>query len=593
MREKKNSDITIMRKLLSQARPYWFQIIAIFLLGLLAAPLALLMPVSLKIAVDSVIGSDPLPGFLQLFIPGSISDSKYSLLILVVCMQVLVVLFLQSQSVGISLLQTYTGERLTLGFRERLFSHVQRLSFMFHDSRGTADSIYRIQYDTPSIQYITIYGAIPLISAGITFLSMIYVTARINLQLALVALAVSPFLFFLTHSYKVRMRSRYQTVKQMESHSLNIVQEVLTTFRIVKAFGREEREQERFISHSDKTLRARIRLSFAEGVFGLSVNMITAVGAATVLFIGIRNVQAGILTLGELLMIIAYMSMLYGPLKTISQKAALLQSSFASAQRVFDLIDEIPDVVEQPNAQSLKRAAGNIELRNVSFTYDGKNNVLHDVSFHVEPGTRVGIAGRTGAGKTTLVSLLTRFYDPSSGQILLDGVDIRNYKLDDLRNQFSIVLQESVLFSTTIGENIAYGRLGASKEEIMEAAKAANVHDFITNLSDGYDTLVGERGMRLSGGERQRIALARAFLRNAPILVLDEPTSSVDTATEAEIMEAMERLMKGRTVFMIAHRLSTLKNCNVLLMIEKGKLVKETFDVASTLEEGVVAGKPV
>jgi ATP-binding cassette subfamily B protein len=504
-------------------------------------------------------------------------------------MQVLVVLFIQSQSTGIYLLQTYTGERLTLGFRDRLFSHVQRLSFMFHDSRGTADSIYRIQYDTPSIQHITIYGMIPLISASITFFSMIYVTARINLQLALVALSVSPFLFFITHSYKVRMRSRYQTVKQMESHSLNIVQEVLTAFRIVKAFGREEREQERFISHSDNTLRARIRLSFAEGVFGLSVNMITAVGAATVLFIGIRNVQAGILTLGELLMIIAYMSMLYGPLKTISQKAALLQSSFASAQRVFDLIDEIPDVVEQPNAQSLKRAAGNIELRNVSFTYDGKNNVLRNVSFHVEPGTRVGIAGRTGAGKTTLMSLLTRFYDPSSGQILLDGVDIRNYKLDDLRNQFSIVLQESVLFSTTIEENISYGSLEAGREAIVEAAKAANVHDVITNLSDGYDTLVGERGMRLSGGERQRIALARAFLRDAPILILDEPTSSVDTATEAVIMEAMERLMEGRTVFMIAHRLSTLENCNVQLMIEDGSLIKETSEVTATIKNGLVA----
>jgi ATP-binding cassette subfamily B protein len=590
MTEKKYSDITIIRKLLTQARPYWFHIIGIFMIGLLAAPLALLMPVSLKIAVDSVIGSDPLPGFLQLIIPGSIAGSKYSLLILAVCMQVLVVLLIQLQSFGISLLQTYTGERLTLGFRERLFSHAQRLSFMFHDSRGTADSIYRIQYDAPSIQQITIYGVIPLISAGITFFSMIYVTARINLQLALVALAVSPFLFFITHSYKVRMGSRYRNVKQMESHGLNIVQEVLTSFRIVKAFGREEREQERFISHFDKTLRARIWLSFAEGIFGLSVNLITAVGTAVVLFIGIMNVQAGNLTLGELLMIIAYMSMLYGPLKTISRKVALLQSSFASAQRAFELIDEIPDVVEKPDAQSLKHATGTIELCNVSFTYDGKDNVLHDISFHVEPGTRVGIAGRTGAGKTTLVSLLTRFYDPSSGQILLDGVDLRNYKLADMRNQFSIVLQESVLFSTTIGENIAYGRLGASKEEIMEAAKAANVHDFIINLSDGYDTVVGERGMRLSGGERQRIALARAFLRNAPILVLDEPTSSVDKATEAEIMEAMERLMKGRTVFMIAHRLSTLENCSVLLKLEDGRLVKEISDVINTIKGSLVTG---
>ncbi len=584
MTEKKYSDFTIIRRLLTQARPYWFHIICIFLLGLLAAPLALLMPIPLKIAVDSVIGSDPLPRFLQLIISDSIVGSKYSLLILAVCMQILVVLLIQLQSVGIGTLQTLTGEGLTLGFRGRLFKHVQRLSFMFHDSRGTADSIYRIQYDAPSIQYIIIYGLIPFVSAGGTFVSMLYVTARINIQLALVALTVSPLLFVVSHVFKVRMRSRYRTVKRMESHTLNIVQEVLTAFRIVKAFGREEEEQERFINHSDKTLRSRIWLSFVEGIFGFSINMITALGTAAVLFIGIMSVQAGTLTLGELLMIITYMSMLYGPLKTISRQIASLQSRLESAQRAFELIDEIPDVIEKPDAQSLNNAKGNIDLHNVTFTYDGKNNVLNNISFIVEPGTRVGIAGRTGAGKTTLVSLLTRFYDPSSGKILLDGVDIRDYKLADLRNQFSIVLQESVLFSATITENIAYGLLGAGKEEIVEAARAANAHDFIVNLPEGYDTRVGERGMRLSGGERQRIALARAFLRDSPILILDEPTSSVDTTTETEIMAAMERLKVGRTVFMIAHRLSTLKNCNVLLTIEKGKLIEKTSDVAIAIK---------
>ncbi len=587
MTENKYSDIAIIQRLLTLARPYWLHIVGIFLLGLLAAPLALLMPVPLKIAVDSVIGSDPLPCVLQLIIPDSIVDSKYTLLILAVCMQVMVVLLIQSNSIITSVVKTYIGERLTLNFRGTLFSYVQRLSFMFHDKRGTADSIYRIQYDAPSIQNIIIDGLISFVSSGIIFISMIYVTVRINLQLALVALAVSPFLFALIQGYKLRMRDRYRTVKKMESQLLGIIQEVLTSFRVVKAFGREEIEQERFTSHANKTLRARIWLSFAEGMLGFSVNMITALGTAVVLFIGIRKVQVGTLTLGELLMVIAYMSMLYGPLKTISTQIAGLQSRLASAQRAFELMDETADVVEKPNAQSLNNAKGNIVLRNVSFSYDGKNNVLNNMSFNVEPGTHVGIAGRTGAGKTTLISLLTRFYDTGSGQILLDGVDLRDYKIADLRNQFSIVQQESVLFSTTIGENIAYGRLGASSDEIVNAAKAANAHDFITKLPDGYDTLVGERGMRLSGGERQRVALARAFLRNSPILILDEPTSSVDTATETEIMEAMERLKEDRTVFMIAHRITTMKSCDMLVTLENGSVIDLSTNVASAISNNL------
>ena len=518
-----------------------------------------------------------------MWFPGSIVDSKYSLLIFTVCMQVLVILLVQLQSAGILLLQTYTGERLTLGFRERLFSYVQRLSFMFHDKRGTADSIYRIQYDAPSIQHIIIYGLIPFVSACVTFVSMIYVATRISMQLALIALAVSPFLFVIVQGFKVRMRPRYSNVKKMESHTLSIVQEVLTSFRIVKAFGREEVEQERFTLHSNKTLRARIRITLAEGVLGFSVNMITTIGTAIVMFIGIQKVLAGFLTLGELLMIIAYMSMLYGPLKTISMQIASLQSKLASAQRAFDLMDETPDVVEKPHALPLNNAKGNIELRNVTFAYDGKNNVINDVSLNIDSGKRVGIVGRTGAGKTTLVSLLTRFYDPGSGQILLDGVDISDYKLHDLRNQFSVVLQEPVLFSASICENIEYGRLDAGMDKIVAAAKEANAHDFISKLPDGYDTLVGERGMRLSGGERQRITLARAFLRDAPILILDEPTSSVDTATEAEIMGTMEKLKKGRTVFMIAHRMSTLKNCDVLLKLEDGRVTMEASEVINNL----------
>jgi len=581
MGAERHSDIKIVRRLFSQARPYWAHVAGIFLFGLLATPLALLLPVPLKIAVDSVIGSDPLPAFLAFLTPGSIAKSKLALLVLAVCMQVLVVLFIHVQSLGSYVLQTYTGECMTLSFRESLFRQVQRLSFSFHDARGTADSIYRIQHDAPSIQYIIINGMLPIFSAGITFLSMIYVTARINLQLSLVALAVSPFLFFLSRAYSVRVRDRYRNIKEMQSHTLNIVQEVMTAFRVVIAFGREESERERFSRHSGETIRAWVWLSFIEGSYGLVINMSIALGTATVLFIGIRNVQAGFLTLGELLMVLAYLAQLYGPLRLVSDKISKLQNSLASAQRSFELLDEIPDVVELPHAQPLTRARGDVEFRDVSFAYDKENPILCDLSFRIPSGTRVGIAGKTGAGKTTLVSLLTRFYDCDSGAILLDGVDIRRFRLTDLRNQFAIVLQDPVLFSTSIAENISYARPVAGKKEIVEAAKAANAHEFITNLPNGYETLVGERGMRLSGGERQRIALARAFLKDAPILILDEPTSSVDTETEAVILEAMDRLMEDRTTFTIAHRLNTLRNCDIILVIEDGKSFTEISDLAN------------
>jgi ATP-binding cassette subfamily B protein len=272
-----------------------------------------------------------------------------------------------------------------------------------------------------------------------------------------------------------------------------------------------------------------------------------------------------------LLMVMAYLGQLYGPMETLSKKAADLQGSLVSAERALTLLDEASEVEERPDARPLGRATGAVAFEQVSFAYPDNPAVLHNLTFRVPPGARVGIEGKTGAGKTTLMSLLIRFYDPTSGRILLDGVDLREYRLADLRAQFAFVLQEPVLFSTTVAENIAYARPGASQEEVVAAAKAANAHDFITSLPDGYETRVGERGMRLSGGERQRISLARAFLKDAPILILDEPTSSVDVKTEGLILEALRRLMQGRTTFMIAHRLSTLADCDVRVRIEAGR----------------------
>jgi ATP-binding cassette subfamily B protein len=496
----------------------------------------------------------------------------------------------QIQELGSTLLSTYTGERLVLSLRAQLFGHIQRLSLSYHDSIGTSDSTYRIQYDSLAIRYIAIDGVVPFIAAMIALVSMLYVTFRLDWQLALVALTVSPILFILVRIYRLRLRRQARQVKKLESATLSVVQEVLAAVRVVKAFGQEEREQERFIHRANQGLRARIRVSLAEGALGLLLGLTMAIGTAAVLFIGVRNVQAGLLTLGQLLLVMAYLGQLYRPLKTISRKVASLQSHLASAERALSILDEAPDVPEGTDARRVVRAEGHVTLEDVSFAYDGGQPVLNHISFEVPPGTRVGVAGPTGAGKTTLINLLTRFYDPSVGRILLDGVDLRDCKVADLRNQFAIVLQEPLLFSTSICENIAYARPAASHDEIVRAAQAANAHDFIASLPDGYETTVGERGMRLSGGERQRIALARAFLKDAPILILDEPTSSVDIGTETGIMEAMERLMHGRTSFTIAHRLSTLENCDLLLVLDHGQLVDATTDVSEAIEQTLEFG---
>ena len=573
------TDTRLFSRLLRQAKPYWPHIAGVFLLGLLATPLMLLAPLPLKIAVDSVVGSSPLPGFMEPVTPDWLSGSTIRLLSLAAGLQVMVVLFSQLHELCGHVLRARAGEGMMLEFRSALFRHVQRLSLLFHDTRGTADSLYRIQYDAPAIRDITVNSIISLLSAAVMLVATLVVITRLDWQLALVALVVCPFLFVFARTYNLRMRPRYREVRDMESSALQVVQEVLSAFRVVKAFGREDREQDRFVAQSLVGVRARIRLSLAEGTFGLLVNMTTAIGTTAVLFIGIRNVQAGVLSLGELLMVLAYLTQLYNPLRTISRQVANLQSSLASAERAFQLLDEIPDVTDRPSARSLKRAAGELRFSGVTFAYGENTPVLQDVSFCIAPGTRLGIVGRTGAGKSTLVSLASRFYDPSDGEILLDGVNLRDYKLADLRNQMAIVLQDPVLFSTSIAENIGYGRPGAEFSQIVEAAQAANVHEFIAGLPDGYDTAVGERGMMLSGGERQRIALARAFLKDAPILILDEPTSSVDMTTEAGIMDAMERLMVGRTTLMIAHRISTLDICDARIELEHGRIISTSGNV--------------
>ena len=579
------SDFRLYKRLLLQARPYRLHIAGIMVLNLVLITLTLLTPLPLKIAVDGAIGSQPLPRFLDIVTRDVFSHSPTSVLLLAICLLVIITLLLYLRGFGSSLLETYTGEKLVLSFRAELFRYVQRLSLSYHDKTGTSDSTYRIQYDAPSIQWVAVQGIIPFITSLFSLVGMIYVTALIDLQLATVALAVSPVLFLITQVFRHRIRREWSSIKKVETRVLSVVQEVMSALRIVKAFGQEDREEDRFLRHSHDSVKGQMRIAFIRGEFDVLIGLTIALGTAAALFIGVRHVQAGVLTLGNLLMVMAYLAQLYGPLQTISRKVGDLQASLASAERAFRLLDETQDVVEKNNARTLSRAAGGIAFKDMSFAYPDRPPVLRNISYDVSPGTRVGIVGATGAGKTTLISLLTRFYDPTEGSIQLDGTDLRDYKLKDLRAQFAIVLQEPVLFSTTIAENIAYGRPDAGPEDIVEAAKLAGAHDFITALPDGYETQVGERGMTLSGGERQRIALARAFLKDAPILILDEPTSSVDIKTEAVIIEALERLMHERTTFIISHRLSTLANCDVLLLIEDGCLAAVYSDVEAALKE--------
>ncbi len=581
----KYTDLTLYRRLLKRTKPYWFHILGIFLFGLLATPLSLLTPVPLALVVDGIIGSKPPPGILNSLLPPSAIESDIYMLAVASVLVVLIALLSQLQSLGSSLLSAYIGEKLVLSFRTQLFDHTQRLSLSYHDAIGTSDSTYRIQYDSKVIRYIAIDGIIPFITSSITLVSMLYIIFRLDVQLALVALAVSPILFIIVRIYRLRLRSQSRQLKKFESSTLSVIQEVLSALRVVKAFGQEDREQERFVRRSSESMQARIRLSLAENGLGLLLGLTTAIGTATVLFIGVRNVQTGMLTLGELLLVLSYLGQLYSPLKTISRKVASLQSHLASAERAFSILDKMPDVIERTNPIPISRAKGAITFDEVSFAYDDGVPILQNISVEIPAGTKVGITGVTGAGKTTLLSLLTRFYDPTAGRILLDGIDLRDYRLADLRNQFAIVLQEPVLFSSSIAENIAYALPDSSEDDIINAAQAANAHEFIILLPDSYETQVGERGMLLSGGERQRISLARAFLKDAPILILDEPTSSVDLYTETKIMEAMERLTEGCTSFKITHRLGTLENCDLLLVIEDGHLVDVTSDISGAIQD--------
>jgi ATP-binding cassette, subfamily B, bacterial len=585
-RTKQLTNPSLIRHVLQQSRPCWPHLAGISLLCLLSTPVMLLAPLPLKIAVDSVLGTHALPHWLQglpwpaRWLAGSNGG-------LVICATLLVAIALLSslQSLASWLLSTYTGEKLVHHFRGQLLFHAQRLSLSVHDRRCANDIAYRIQYDAPAIQNLFLQGIVPILSSAFSFVAMLVVTTRISWRIASIAAILSPVLYVLARNSSRKVRKRYDEVRELDSSAMLVLHEALSCLRAVKAFGQEAYEDELFRRKSRQRMTEQVRLASTQAGFHVLIGFCVALAAAVALVMGVTEVRQQTMTVGEFLLVMAYMAQLYEPLRTMSTKIPELQSTMASLHRAFALLEETPELEDTPAIAVPLRTRGEVEFRNVSFQYTaGGRSVLNDISFHVRPGMRVGLVGPSGSGKSTLVNLLTRFYDPSDGAILIDRTDLRAYNLAELRQQFSIVLQEPMLFSTTVAGNIAYADPQASRAEVVRASKLANAHEFIERLPQGYDTPMGDGAAGLSGGERQRLAIARAFLKDTPMLILDEPTSAVDMRSEQLIMDSLNTLMAGRTTFMIAHRLSTLERCDAVLVLQNGCLqtITNTVDDART-----------
>ena len=557
---------------LQYLRPYWrgavFSVILIFI----AAGASLLAPWPMQVLVDHVLAKQPLPSWLG-WLPGWIAAD--SMVLIATVAGSFLLLHVLGDLIGIA--ESYVNTNLELGmardFRGDLFLHAQRLSLSFHDHRRSGMLIYAINSQADSVAGVVM--VVPgLTQSVLTLIGMFWVTFTMDKTLALLALSVVPFLYYSVGFYVNHIQKRLMEVKMMEGDTLSIIHEAMSMLRVIVAFGREKHEHTRFQKQSGEAMDARVKLTVKQTLFGLAVGFITAVGTALVLGCGAHSALQGKMTIGQLLVVLAYIAAIYKPLETISTTVGGLQDRFAELRIAFGLLDTKPEIQDAPNAKPLTNARGEVTFEGVSFSYTGREGTLRDISFTARAGEVVALVGPTGAGKTTLISLIPRFYDPAAGRVLLDGQDIRSLTLDSVRAQVSIVLQEPLLFSGSISENIRYGRLDATRDEIIAAAQNANAHDFISRLPKGYDTEIGERGAQLSGGERQRIAVARAFLKDAPILILDEPTSSIDSKTEAVILDALDKLMLGRTTFIVAHRLSTIRNAEKILVIERGALVE-------------------
>jgi ATP-binding cassette, subfamily B, bacterial len=533
----------------------------------------LLRPWPLAIVFDHILGERPLPWYLSPF-QGLFQDGKMLPLLAIVIAIVLIAVF-----TGIfAYLQVYItsriGSELVYTLRRRLFAHLQRLSLTFHNRSKSGEHLTKVVSDTNTLRDIFTELALNTTSQSLTFVGMFGIMFFLNWQLALVVMATIPLLAGVI-VYRFRAaKSSSRRQRKKEEEIANRVTEVLSTVPLVQAFSREEHEEERFEVESGEYLRESIRNARIEAVATRSITIISAFGTAGVVLVGALQVLAGVISPGDLLVFAAYMQSMFKPLRSMARFSTRYSKAAASAERIGEVLEIEPDIKDAPDAVVAPSLRGEISFDDVSFDYGDDNEVLEGVSFEVLPGQRVALVGVSGAGKSTLVSLILRLHEPRRGAIQIDGRNIKDFKLKSLRQQIGIVLQDSVLFGTTIKENIAYGKLDATTEEIIQAAKAANAHDFIMDLEDGYETIIGERGDTLSGGQRQRIAIARAIIRNAPILILDEPMAGLDVESEAKVQEALDRLMAGKTSLVITHDLHAVAGADLILVLENGRIVE-------------------
>jgi ATP-binding cassette, subfamily B, bacterial len=533
-------------------------------------------PWAIKAVIDHVFGTTPPPDWLKALASATNrtgGEPRVALLLTIVVLGMAAHLGHQLVMLSHSRVFTALGLRMTRDMREHLFGHLQRLALVHHSTRPAGDAVYRLTSDSGWLDQLVLRAVMPAVFSTITLVVMFGALLRINAVLAFVSLAIVPGLYLSLRLHSRKARGEAERVKALESKVVERAQESFATIRLVKTFAREPYEKARFAKVTRLSMRARIALSWRESRFAFFVGALTAIGSSLVLAVGGALVIKGAISPGTLLLVLAYLGFVYGPLAALSNSTGVIRDAVASARRVRDVLSLSAEPFDPPGAQQLAFLVGSVRFDDVSFAYQPGRPVVHHVSFSVSPGELVAVVGPSGSGKTTLMSLIARLHEPTGGRILLDEIDTRTYSLRSLRQQVALVLQDAILVSDTVRENIRYGRLRATDDEIEAAARDALAHEFITELPEGYDTELGTSGGRLSGGQRQRLSIARAFLKDAPLLVLDEPTSALDTRSEAQFVEALSRLRHKRTTFVIAHRLSTVRAADRIVVMDAGKVV--------------------
>ena len=580
--------MSIYRRVLRYYRPFLPQTIVGLLLSLIGIGLNLLKPWPFKIIVDDFLRPNPTPrGDWHTWLP-------------LLCLALVAIQFFWGViNWGTNYILVKVGLQALLKLRTDLYAYLQSLSLKYHDVRRSSDLSFRVAYDSQSIQTIYNKGFTGIFGSVVTLIGTFAIMVQLDWQLTLLSLGIVPFIIAAIYFFAHRIRRESTFIQEQESAVLAQAQEGLSSIRMVHAFGREQFEVMQFHQQAQQSLQANLRLTLTNVNSALVISTLMVLGTAAMYYVGTLHVLAGTLTLGTLLVFSAYLLMLYQPLESITYTAWAMEGATAGARRCFEVLDREDDVADSPNAVAVESAKGAIGFQNVSFSYaltaaspsgGGQGRpVLHDVDLRIEPNQMIAIVGGTGAGKSTLLSLVPRFYDPTSGSVTLDGRNVREIKKKSLRAQIGIVLQDTLLFSTTIRENIAYGRPDATDDEIMDAAKRAQADEFIRQLPNGYANTVGERGGQLSVGQRQRIGIARAFLKNAPVLLLDEPTSALDPTTEAAIMETIKDLMRGRTTLIATHRLATIHDVDRIVVLERGRIVEQGRGAELLARGGVYA----